>query len=179
MIERSGSRAPARRPEAEAIPAPPVATDAAWIGHFADRSSPAEPAPRRGWQRELAEFNEELRSRFAISPGERRIYGAQVRQVVAAHFGLTRAEVAGGSREARYVRPRQIAMYICVRFAGLSQVQAGALFGRDRTTVAHAVECIASRIAADPAFAKEIDALVAACPRSSTRHPIPAHERSP
>jgi chromosomal replication initiation ATPase DnaA len=70
-------------------------------------------------------------------------------------------------------------MYICVRFAGLSQVQAGALFGRDRTTVAHAVECIASRIAADPAFAKEIDALVAACRRSSTRHPIPAHERSP
>lgn len=161
------------------MPVRPVGTDAAWIGHFADRSSPAEAAPRRGWQRELAEFNEELRSRFAISPGERRIYGAQVRQVVAAHFGLTRAEVAGGSREGRYVRPRQIAMYICVRFAGLSQVQAGALFGRDRTTVAHAVDRIASRIAADPAFAKNIDTLVAACRRSSYRHSTPVRERSP
>jgi hypothetical protein len=179
MIERSSPRVPARRPEVEAMPVRPVGTDAAWIGHFADRSSPAEPVSRRRWERELIEFNEELRSRFAISPGERRIYGAQVRQVVATHFGLTRAEVAGGSRDARYVRPRQIAMYICVRFAGLSQVQAGALFGRDRTTVAHAVECIASRIAADHAFAKEIDALVAACRKSSTRHPIPAHERSP
>lgn len=160
------------------MPERTAATDAAWIGHFADRCSPAV-RPGRGWQRELAEFNEELRSRFAVSPGERRIYGAQVRQTVATHFGLTRAEIAGGSRDARYLRPRQIAMYICVRFAGLSQVQTGALFGRDRTTVAHAVDCIASRIAADPAFAKDIDALVAACRRSSYRHPTPARESSP
>jgi hypothetical protein len=180
MIEGNGPQVPARQPGVEGTPVHPVATDAAWIGHFADGYAPPKPAPSgRGWQRELAEFNEELRSRFALSPGEGRIYGAQVRQAVAAHFGLTRAEIAGGSRDAHYLGPRQIAMYICVRFAGLSQVQTGALFGRDRTTVAHAVNRIASRIAADPAFAKDIDALVAACRRSSHRHPTAARERSP
>ncbi len=143
----------------------PTVTDPSWVADFADHCAPASsPAARQGWQRDLADFNEELRSRFALQAGERRIFGWQVRKAVAAHFGLTQAEIAGASRRAPYVGARQIAMYLCVRFAGLTSRQTGALFGgRDRSTVRYAVGCVAARVAADPKLAREIDALAAAC----------------
>lgn len=158
----------------------PVVTDPTWIAHFAEGGASALPSGSRShWRRELAEFNEELRSRFACCAGDQRILGRHVRDTVAAHFGVTRAELAGASRDARYVSPRQIAMYICVRFAGLSSTQTGALFGdRDHTTVLHSVRRAEARMAADPALRKTVDALVAACrnraddrPMRSTRVP--------
>ena len=151
----------------------PVVTDPGWIAHFAEDGAPVlASGSRPHWRRELAEFNEELRSRFACCVGDRRILGRHVRDAVAAHFGVTRAELAGAGRDARYVTARQIAMYICVRFAGLSSTQTGALFGdRDHTTVLHSVHRAAARIAADPALGKTIDALVAACRNRADHHP--------
>ncbi len=159
----------------------PVVTDPSWIAQFTDRCALATPrGPRSSWRRELAEFNEELRSRFAHPMSDRRIFGWQVREVVATHFGLSRAELAGGSRNAHYVRARQIAMYICVRFAGLSYAQTGALFGdRDRTTVLHSVRRATAGIAADPTLAKTIDALVAACRSLADGHSTTVRTRSP
>jgi hypothetical protein len=142
----------------------PNVTDPCWIAQFTDRCAQASPAVSPDWGRDLAEFNEELRSRFALPVGGGRIFGWQVRHAVAAHFGLTRAEIVGASRQGRYVWPRQVAIYLCVRFAGLSCRQAGALFGgRDHTTVRYAVRRVAARIAAEPALEEMIGALVAAC----------------
>jgi chromosomal replication initiation ATPase DnaA len=139
-------------------------TDPGWIAQFTDHGAPATLPRRPCWRDDLAEFNEVLRSRFALPAGGRRIFGWQVRQAVATHFGLTRAELAGASRLADRVWPRQVAMYLCVRFAGLSCRQTGALFGdRDQTTVRHAVDRVAARIAADPALDQTIGALLAAC----------------
>jgi len=138
-------------------------TDPGWIARFMDHCAPPPAAPP-SWRRDLADFNEELRSRFALQVGDGRIFGWQIRHSVAAHFAVTRAEITGASRLARCVWPRQVAMYLCVRFAGLSCRQTGALFGgRDHGTVRHAVDRIAARIAIDPAFAETIGALVAAC----------------
>jgi len=139
-------------------------TDPGWIAHLTDHWAPARRPRGPCWQRELAEFNEALRSRFALPAGDRRIFGWQVRQAVAVHFGLSRAELAGASRLARCVWPRQVAMYLCVRVAGLSCRQTGALFGdRDQTTVRYAVDRVTARIAADPALEQTIRALGAAC----------------
>lgn len=150
----------------------PIVTDPSWIEQFAERCAPVAPSTKRAsWRHDLAEFNEELRSRFALHTGDRRIFGWQVRQTVAAHFGITRAEIGGASRQGHYVWPRQIAMYLCVRFAGLSYRQTGALFGgRDQTTASHAVRRVAAKIAADPAFEHTIAALVAACRRITEDH---------
>ncbi len=159
--------------------AKPTVTDPSWIAQFVDHCAPAAaPVARPGWRRDLADFNEELRSRFALAAGERRIFGWQVRRAVAVHFGLTQAEITGESHRAHYVRARQIAMYLCVRFAGLSCRQTGALFGgRDRGTVRHAVERVAARIAADPKLGREIDALADAS-RAVTEARRSAEERS-
>ena len=110
-------------------------TDPGWAAQFIDRCAPARQPRARCWQRDLAEFNEALRSRFALPAGGRRIFGWQVRQAVATHFGLTRAELAGASRLASCVWPRQVAMYLCVRFAGLSWIQ-GTFYGVGAAVIA-------------------------------------------
>ena len=152
------------RPPANPGAAPAVATPSA--------DAPSDPVPRptpprpRGppaWLAKLTDFNEELRAHFAIGHGAPPTVDCHVRAVVAAHFGITVAEIVGRQQARRCARPRQIAMYICARHVGLSLPCIGAVFGRDHSTVHHAVRAIAARRAANPALAAEIDALVEKC----------------
>jgi len=129
------------------------------------------------WPNELEDFNEMLRTLFC--PVDPRLYfiappmpappspsslGEDVKKIAALHFGITRAEIEGAGSARAHARPRQIAMYICVCFAGLSTVRTGLLFGkRDHSTAVHAVQIIKTRISADPAFADEVSGLVRKC----------------
>jgi hypothetical protein len=117
------------------------------------------------WLPDLIAFNEEVRQLFgratvraASAPGER------IRDVVAAHYGITRADLVGRLTTRRVARPRQVAMYICARHAGLSAPDVARLFGdRDQTTVRFAVRAVAARMRKDQAAAAQIRALVAKC----------------
>jgi len=117
------------------------------------------------WLPELIGLNEDLRrlflpamSRATISTGER------IRDAVAAHYGLTRVELIGAHSLRRVARPRQVAMYICARHAGLPSRTIAALFGnRDLSTVHFAVRAVAKRKQRNPALADEIAALTAEC----------------
>ncbi len=65
----------------------------------------------------------------------------RIRAMVACHYGLTLAEITSAARSIPYLLPRNIAMYLCIRYAGTSFPQTGRLFGnRDHTTVLHAVK---------------------------------------
>ncbi len=82
---------------------------------------------------------------------------AKIRELVARKYGLTRGEIAGQSRRKLYIRPRHIAMYLCVHYAGLSFPQTGRFFGdRDHTTVLHAIHNIARDLKTDQALAGDI-----------------------
>ena len=117
------------------------------------------------WLVELIAFNEELRRLFlrartrgALQSGER------IREVVAEHYGVTFAEIVGDSAIRRCAWPRQVAMYICARHAGLSSTHIGRLFGdRDPKTIRFAVSAIETRIKRDPELAMAIPALVETC----------------
>lgn len=112
---------------------------------------------RTGWERRLVEFNEHLRALFAIGrAGERELI-----EMVAAHFGLTPAEITGARGARRVVHARQVAMYMCRREFGTGAGALGRLFRRDPTSVIHAARKVAARIAEDPAFAAEVAALAA------------------
>jgi chromosomal replication initiation ATPase DnaA len=120
-------------------------------------------APR--WLAELIAFNEELRRLFlrartrgALQSGER------IRDAVAEHYGITFAEIVGDSALRRCAWPRQVAMYICARHAGLSSPHIGRLFGdRDPKTIRFAVRAIEARMEKDPALATAIPALIETC----------------
>jgi chromosomal replication initiator protein len=129
----------------------------------APASTPRDAAP--DWLAGLIAFNEELRALFVGRPkGDPLIVARHVRDAVAAHFGITVAEIVGGRTTRQCARPRQIAMYICVRQTGLSAPRVARLFGdRDHTTVLHAARRIKARMAEDPAFAAEVAALIEQC----------------
>lgn len=74
------------------------------------------------------------------------IVQAQCRQVeamVAGAFGVGHGALRAPNRgRADVARARQVAMYLCNTFLGFTLTDVGDLFGRDRTTVAHACHVI-------------------------------------
>ena len=75
---------------------------------------------------------------------------ASIQSRVAAHYGLTDADMRSQCRERRVARPRQVAMYLARRLTDKSLPFIGRRFGgRDHTTVIHAVRQIEKLRAAD------------------------------
>jgi chromosomal replication initiator protein len=72
---------------------------------------------------------------------------------VAVAFGVTEKDLLGPSRLRRVMVPRQVAMYLAREVGRLSLPRVGAAFGRDHTTVLHAVRKIVADVAADERLA--------------------------
>jgi hypothetical protein len=87
-----------------------------------------------------------------------RITVADVIRETAAKHRLTVAELLGPSRERKYVRPRQEAMYqVFTKCPHISYPEAGRrMGGRDHTTVLHGVKAHAKRLGIDYADAMQI-----------------------
>lgn len=96
-------------------------------------------------------------TRFA-GPGTKALHSAIV-AMVAGEFRLPAAHLVARTRgPARVARARQVAMYLSHVAGGASLTDVGLMFGRDRTTVAHA--CGAVEDARDGAdFDRRIDRL--------------------
>ena len=69
---------------------------------------------------------------------------------------------------------RQVAMYLAHVVCGMTLTDTGRLFGRDRTTVAHACGVIEDR-RDDPLFDRALDLLEWVVPAITTRFPPTAH----
>ena len=63
-------------------------------------------------------------------------------ECVCGYFGISYDDMMGKSRAKPYVYPRQIAMYLARTHSSLSFPDLGRAFGRDHTTVLHAVQKI-------------------------------------
>ena len=73
-----------------------------------------------------------------------------IQQVVASHFNITTADLAGRKRTHNIVMPRQIAMYLSRKLLDVSLPDVGKLFGgRDHSTVIHSCDKIANEIEID------------------------------
>ncbi len=84
---------------------------------------------------------------------------------VAAAFGVTAKELLGPSRLRRVLVPRQVAMFLAREACGLSFPRLAAAFGRDHTTVMHAVRKVGADVTTDERLAgvvKRLRAEVAA-----------------
>ncbi|MBO9624147.1 MAG: hypothetical protein J7500_15675 [Sphingomonas sp.] len=73
---------------------------------------------------------------------------ADIQAAVARHYGITRGDIVGPAREAKIVRPRQVAMYLTRRLTDKSLAQIGHAFGdRNHATVIHGVDRIRPMLA--------------------------------
>jgi len=98
-----------------------------------------------------------------------------IEQAVVQVFGVGREDLRRLSRgRAKVALARQVAMYLAHVACGLTLTDTGRLFGRDRTTVAHACGVIEDR-RDDPLFDRALDLLEWSVPALATRPSIRRH----
>lgn len=100
--------------------------------------------------------------RDAREQGDFRI--VDIRRAVAAHYGLTDADMVSHDRHRRLARPRQVAMYLARELTGRSYPELGRMFNRDHSTVVHARDCIAHRRTRNPRLGSDIFAILGMLP---------------
>ncbi len=97
-----------------------------------------------------------------VQPCEPSIYSSHIHklieQCVRSVFRLPCSAIASRARHGRVSLARQIAMYLAHVAFSLSLTQTGRLFGRDRTTVAHACGVVED-LRDDPAIDKALSVL--------------------
>jgi chromosomal replication initiation ATPase DnaA len=87
---------------------------------------------------------------------------ARILAAVAAHFGLSMADLSGRSRLHHIVLARQAAAWALRRATPLSLSAIGQLLGgRDHKTILHAIAQTESRMAADAMLRAQLHAIVA------------------
>lgn len=79
---------------------------------------------------------------------------AAIQDAVATRYNITVDDLVSTSRQHRYVRPRQIAMYLAV--GGASYPKVGRAFHRDHTTVIHAIKAVETRMKDDIDLVRDI-----------------------
>jgi chromosomal replication initiator protein len=96
-----------------------------------------------------------------------------IAKAVAARFGVSLRELRSATRRAAVVGPRHLAIYLARIHTGRSFAAIGAYFGgRDPATIRHACAMAEARLAADPALAARVNALLnPAAPGPGPRRP--------
>jgi len=103
--------------------------------------------------------------------------GELARQLAALAFTVRVEDIAAPTRlKAPVAAARQVAMYLVHVALGVSLTRIGRLFGRDRSTVAHACQCVEDR-RDDPAFDEFIEALERTLLELVERPPAPPASR--
>lgn len=91
------------------------------------------------------------------TPSIRRIISTTAR-----HYGLESAELLGPSRHKNIANARSAAIFLARRLTGRSLVDIGKTFGgRDHTTVLHSIRVTRKRSESDPAWQRDLDAILA------------------
>lgn len=105
-----------------------------------------------------------VREHAGFGAGDASLPGRVIRDVVAQHYGITLNEIMGRTYRRAHAFPRQVAMFICVDYAGLTTPLTARLFGdRDHSTAVHAIEKIRVRRDSDPAFRAELATIIRHC----------------
>ena len=116
--------------------------------------------------------------RFAGHRGTAVSLGRVLRSV-ARHHALDLATLVGPSRRRSIAEARGLAMYVARAVTGRSLQAIGtACGGRDHTTALHATRTLATRIAADPAFAADVERLIERVVGGVSKAGRPRHRRA-
>ncbi len=79
----------------------------------------------------------------------------EIQAATAAYFGITLADIKSTRRDRKIARPRQLAMYLAKQLTPLSLPDIGIQFGRDHTTIMHAIRTIEGQLARDPQMVQD------------------------
>ncbi len=94
-----------------------------------------------------------------FAPQEVKVEMIDVLRQVAAHYGLTPDVVRGSGRAREVVLPRQIAQYLIRDLTDHSLPEIGQFFGRDHSTVMHAINKVGDQIVKDAELREAVGTL--------------------
>ncbi|ANC70346.1 chromosomal replication initiator protein DnaA [Deinococcus radiodurans] len=94
-----------------------------------------------------------------FAPQEAKVEMTDVLRQVAAHYGTTPDLIRGSGRARDIVVPRQVAQYLIRALTDHSLPEIGQFFGRDHSTVMHAVSKITEQMGKDPELAATVNTL--------------------
>lgn len=98
----------------------------------------------------------------AVNLEKREMTPEIILRLVCKHFNKKMKDVMGSSRKRELAAPRQLAMYLCHKYTGLSFAQIGRVIGkRDHTTVMHACNVMKTRIVTESDFRREVEEIEA------------------
>lgn len=92
----------------------------------------------------------------------------EIAERVAAYYHVRVKDLTGPRRYRSFVIPRQVAMYLVRKHAAYSMEQIGEFFGRDHSTVVHAVQTVANDRKHDAEFDARVRYLSDECAEIST-----------
>lgn len=84
-----------------------------------------------------------------------------IQKITADYYGLKIADLKSVRRERRLARPRQLAMYLSKQLTTLSLPDIASYFGRDHTTIMHAVKVIGGLLKNDSQLGKDMQNILA------------------
>lgn len=85
---------------------------------------------------------------------------ARIQATIAESCGISISQIKSARRNRSIAWPRQVAMYLARELTDKSLPHIGREFGkRDHTTVSHAIEAVKQRMAADPIYRADVEAL--------------------
>jgi len=93
----------------------------------------------------------------------------EIMRLTARCYELSVDDLRSRSRRAHIVKPRHFAMYLCRRYTDASLKEIGRAFGRDHTSVMHALHAVERRTAEKPQLRYEFEALAARFGEPSAR----------
>lgn len=102
-------------------------------------------------------FAERALSHLAL--GSRSLTGKQILAFIAKNFHTSEADLRSSARQRSVAEPRQLVMYLCKELTTMSFPDIGVLLNRDHSTVMHGYHKIRDRLAKDPVFRSNMDAL--------------------
>ena len=94
-----------------------------------------------------------------LKPQTPRVSFDEIVTAVCSRFSVRPIDLRSKRRSKNVVMPRQLAMYLCRRLMTVSFPHIGELFGRDHSTVIHAIRVTDRRIKEDPAFQATVERL--------------------
>ncbi|GAA5514319.1 chromosomal replication initiator protein DnaA [Deinococcus carri] len=94
-----------------------------------------------------------------FAPQEVKLEMGEVLRATAGHFGLPPEVIRGAGRARDVVVPRQVAMYLIRELTEHSLPEIGQFFGRDHSTVMHAVSKVTEQMGKEPELTASVDAL--------------------
>ena len=85
---------------------------------------------------------------------------ARVQNLVANSYRVSPSTMRSHGRKRGEAWPRQVAMYLCREAFGIALPKIGREFGyRDHTTVIYAIAAVEKRMASDPIYRADVEAL--------------------